>query len=71
MSIDVRLGDYVRLTEFANMVGKTRRTLSRWINQPDGLPYLRLGREIHVPLAHARDWLASRIRRPNPRRRGR
>ena len=67
--IDPALGEYIPLEAFAAMVGKCRRTVSRWIAQPDGLPHLPLGRETHIPLPEARAWIASRIKRPNPRRR--
>jgi hypothetical protein len=68
-TIDPKLGEYLPIESFARMVHKSRRTITRWISQPDGLPHLRLGNETHIPLADARGWLASRIKRPNPRRR--
>jgi hypothetical protein len=68
-TIDPQLGYYVGIEKFARMVNKTRRTITRWKSQPDGLPYLRLGRETHIPIAEAREWLARRVRKPNPPRR--
>ena len=67
--IDPALGNYIPIEEFAAMVGKCRRTVSRWIARPDGLPHLPLGNETHIPITEAREWLAARIKRPNPRRR--
>jgi hypothetical protein len=64
--IDRRLGEYVPILEFAKMVNRSRRTVSKMIAQPDGLPHLRFGPETHIPLAEAREWLAKRIRRRNP-----
>ena len=36
--------------QFATSLGKTYRTIFRWMTEPDGLPYLQLGRDryIHV-----------------------
>jgi hypothetical protein len=44
------------------------KTVKRWTQQPDGLPFAYLGKTpiIHVPTA--RDWLLGKLRRPNPRR---
>jgi hypothetical protein len=40
----------------------------RWTQQPNGLPYTKIGnrRLIHLPTAKA--WIFSRMRKPNPRR---
>jgi hypothetical protein len=63
------LKDYCNLDEFAVDVNRHTRTVCRWINQPDGLPCAWFGnkRIIHVP--SAREWLLSRVRQYNPRRR--
>jgi hypothetical protein len=68
------LADFVPIGQFAKNVGKHTRTVLRWMDQPDGLPYTKLGnaRLIHPATAHA--WLMSRMRQRNPdrrRRRGR
>lgn len=68
MPIDTRFGEYIPLATFAEMFGKTRQTIHRWMSQTDGLPYLKLGRETYIPMERAREWLASRVRKPNPRR---
>ena len=67
-TIDPRLGDYAGRTEFALMMGKSPRTISRWIAQPDGLPYLTLGNEVLIPIGGARAWMAAKVKRPNQRR---
>ena len=36
---------------------------------PDGLPYMEWGGKIWIYVPGARDWVASRIKRNNPRRR--
>ena len=69
MAIDARLGDYETRPTFAAMVGKSTRTISRWTALPDGLPYVRLGNEVLIPIPEAREWIARRLKRPNPRRR--
>jgi hypothetical protein len=66
--IDPRLGDYEPLVEFAKMVRRSPRTVSRWIAQPDGLPHMRLGPETHIPVDEGREWLAKKITRHNPAR---
>jgi hypothetical protein len=63
------LGEYQEIGEFARTeVKKHPKTVRRWTEQPDGLPYLKLGRDIFIHKPTARDWLRSRIRHPNPRR---
>jgi len=69
MAIDPSLGEYDPLDVFARKIDRSTRTVSRMIAQPDGLPHLRLGRETYIPVDEGRAWLASRVKRPNPRRR--
>lgn len=49
----------------------TPRTINRWMNQPDGLPYVQLGGRTLFNLESVKVWLASRERHPNKRREGR
>jgi hypothetical protein len=60
--------DWAEVEPFAAEVKKHPRTINRWMNGPDGLPYVRLGnkRIIHRQIFH--EWLLSRMKRPNPRR---
>jgi hypothetical protein len=71
MSTPKFLEDWAEVEPLAAEVNKHPRTINRWMNGPDGLPYTRLGnkRIIHRPTFH--EWLLSRMRRPNPRRPGR
>lgn len=46
----------------------SQRTVARYRNQPDGLPYFEFGGKIYIPLGEARTWLAAKVKRPNPRR---
>ncbi len=40
------LDDFVDLEPFAADAGRNPRTVRRWLNQPDGLPYTRMGNRI-------------------------
>jgi hypothetical protein len=63
------LDDCLGVEAFARKIKRHHRTVLRWMREPDGLPYTRLGKTpiIHVPTA--REWLLGRMRTPNPRRR--
>ena len=50
--------------------GLCRRTLARYRNQPDGLPYARWGGRVYIDVNAARDWLAKRATSRNQRIRG-
>lgn len=62
------LDDWVGLEDFADQVKRHPRTVGRWTQQPDGLPYAMLGnmKIIHIPTA--REWLFGRMHQPNRRR---
>jgi hypothetical protein len=60
------LNDYVTLKQFANDIEKSTRTVARWMDQKDGLPFLKFGRERLVHLPSARRWMLSRVRQRNP-----
>jgi hypothetical protein len=59
------LDDYADVDPFAKTVNRHPRTVRRWMNEPDGLPFNRV--LIHIPTA--KEWVLSRLRRPNPRTR--
>jgi hypothetical protein len=40
------LSDYVDLGPFAAEVNRDTRTIRRWMSEPDGLPYTRIGNRI-------------------------
>jgi hypothetical protein len=67
-SIDPRLGEYASPEEFGKMIGRSRRTVTRMMARPNGLPYLPFGNETLIPIPLARDWMAAGIKRPNQRR---
>jgi hypothetical protein len=64
------LDDFLDLEPFAAEVKRDPRTVRRWMNQPDGLPHVRIGNRLMVHVPTARKWIFSRMRRlPAPRRR--
>jgi len=67
-SISDRLGDYVTDHELAEMLGVSRKTITRYSDQVDGMPYVRLGRRRLYDLGEVRRWLAEREVRRNRRR---
>ena len=58
--------DLEPISKAAKRLRKHPRTLMRWTEKPDGLPYIRLGRVpyLHIPTTDA--WIAARMKRPNP-----
>ena len=68
MSAPELLDGFVDLEPFAAEVERDPRTVRRWMNQPDGLPFTRLGNRILIHIPTAREWMLSRMRRPNQRR---
>ena len=67
MSTDL-MEDCLGLETFAAKVDRHPRTVRRWMNKPDGLPYIKLGNQIILHIPTARDWMFGRMRRPNSRR---
>jgi hypothetical protein len=65
------LDDYVDLEPFSKQISRHSRTVRRWLNQPDGLPYTRIGNRILIHIPTARAWLLGRMRHGAPRRRER
>jgi hypothetical protein len=56
------LEDLLEIELFAAEVKRNPRTVRRWIDQPDGLPYTKLGNRILIHLPTAREWIMSRMR---------
>jgi hypothetical protein len=61
MSENNFLADYLDLEPFAEEVDRDPRTVRRWLNEPDGLPYTRIGNRILIHIPTAREWLFSRM----------
>lgn len=68
MSLTELLADFADLEPFAVEVKRDPRTVRRWMNQPDGLPFTRIGNRVLIHIPTARQWMLDRMRRPNPRR---
>jgi transposase len=62
------LEDFADLADVAKAFGRHERTVRRWLDQPDGLPYTRAGCRILIHVPTAREWLMSNLKRRNPRR---
>jgi hypothetical protein len=62
------LADYVDIEPFAVEVKRHPRTVRRWMDEPNGLPFTRIGNRILIHIPTAREWIFGRMRRPAPRR---
>jgi hypothetical protein len=62
------LDGYTDIEPFAIEVGRDPRTVRRWMDLPDGLPYARIGNRRLIHIETAREWIFSRMRVRNPRR---
>ena len=60
--------EYVAEDDWASAHNVNRRTVKRYRDEPDGLPYVRFGGRIFIHNPSAREWLLRRTKRPNPRR---
>jgi hypothetical protein len=61
------LDDFMDLEPFAAEVDRDPRTIRRWMNEADGLPFVRIGNRLLIHVPTAREWILSRMQRPNPR----
>ncbi len=68
MTIQIAGDELVLDEQLAAEWNTTRRTLGRYDRLPDGLPFVMVGGRKYRPLNASRNWLAHRIRCPNPRR---
>jgi hypothetical protein len=61
------LADYEKEADWATGHGVSQRTAARY--RALGLPYLTFGGFVWIPKQAGREWIASRVKRRNPRRR--
>jgi hypothetical protein len=59
------LEGYVSVAQIADDFKRKPRTILRWMDQTDGLPYVKLGRERLIHIETARQWMLGRLHRPN------
>ncbi len=62
------LAGYVEQHEFARIHHITARTVARYRDRVDGMPWVQFGGRIYIPVCEAGEWLKSQVRRPNKRR---
>jgi hypothetical protein len=62
------LDDYAEVPQIAADFKKCQRTILRWMDLPNGLPYAKVGNKRLVHIPSAREWILKRVRRPNARR---
>jgi hypothetical protein len=60
------LDDYLDLDPFAKEVDRHARTVRRWMDQPNGLPFTRIGNRVLIHVPTAREWMFARMRNRNP-----
>ena len=62
------LEDYIPYQSFAASLGRSERTIYRWMNRPNGLPYTEVGglRLLHMPTVEK--WLLGNMRANTTRR---
>jgi hypothetical protein len=63
------LSGYLEQAEFARIHRIAPRTVARYRNRPNGLPWLAFGGKVYIPVEDAGNWLRSQVRRPNQKRR--
>jgi hypothetical protein len=63
------LAEYEKEADWAESHGISQRTAARY--RALGLPFLRFGGFVWIPKREGREWIASRVKRRNPRRRPR
>ena len=68
MKIQIPNDELILDDEQARQWSCTTRTLRRYEHEPDGLPYVIVGGSKYRPVKGCAEWLARRVRQPNPRR---
>jgi hypothetical protein len=62
------LDGYLDLEPFAKIVGRHPRSVRRWTQEPDGLPFTKIGSRVLIHVETAKAWIFGRMRQPNARR---
>jgi hypothetical protein len=66
MSVEELLSDYALEDDVAERWDVDKRTLARYRNEPNGLPFMRLGGRIYIHIPGAKEWVKRRTQRRNP-----
>ena len=69
MTLQEIIDDLVDIEPFAQAFGVSSRTVRRWMLEPDGLPFVKVGRKPKIRPSSAAAWLQRRERQHNPPRR--
>jgi hypothetical protein len=56
---------------FAVEAQRSPRTIRRWMNQPNGLPFIKLGSRVLIRVESAKKWIADLEQQRNPPKRPR
>lgn len=60
------LEGFLTKSELATAWNVSERSIDRYVNQPDGLPFVRLGGRRLFPVEMCRNWLLARVEQRNP-----
>jgi hypothetical protein len=61
------LDGYLDVDPFAEIVDRHPRTVRRWTQEPDGLPFTKIGSRVLIHVETAKAWIFGRMRTPNAR----
>jgi len=62
------LDEFLELPAFAAEVRRHPRSVRRWIDEPNGLPYTSVGNRILIHVPSARAWLLGRMKNTGAKR---
>lgn len=68
MTIELPNDQLIPDEQLAEQWRVTRKTLWRYENEPDGLPYWIIGGRKYRGVRASAEWLARRVKKPNARR---
>ncbi len=60
------LSDFVTREELSRILSISPRTIYRYSQMPNGLPYAMIGGRVHYRISSVKKWLESREKQPNP-----
>jgi hypothetical protein len=66
MSVSNLLDDYAPEDALAKSWSVDRRTIARYRNEPNGLPFMKLGGKVYIHIPGAKEWIRRRTLRRNP-----